>query len=223
MGIDRLIKELDLTTYDPTQQSPKGVVSLGKHGRKMGWFGWTFTTVILVVLAGSLLFFSNLFHLDLTAFFDRDQQKTVAKEEKDKTDNNKEAKAKETVDKVEEVQDTVGQSHKEIGKFVSDMHDFYNETTGYGAINSLDWDEQTKQAEKVSVGIDEEITSVKSDVLRTDLEHIKQTADTVLSKKTTDSVRNLHRLFHDLDIALNDYNGYDKIWGVTETLKAVHN
>ncbi|MBT2216442.1 hypothetical protein KK120_11485 [Virgibacillus dakarensis] len=189
----------------------------------MGWFGWTFTTVILVVLAGSLLFFSNLFHLDLTAFFDRDQQKTVAKEEKDKTDNNKEAKAKETVDKVEEVQDTVGQSHKEIGKFVSDMHDFYNETTGYGAINSLDWDEQTKQAEKVSVGIDEEITSVKSDVLRTDLEHIKQTADTVLSKKTTDSVRNLHRLFHDLDIALNDYNGYDKIWGVTETLKAVHN
>lgn len=126
--------------------------------------------------------------------------------------------SKETMEDVEQIQDTVGKDHQDIGKFVSSMHDFYNGTTGYGGIKDLDWNKQIEQAENIEATLEERIPNVENQALKKDLANIQVLAKQTINKEESDSIRGLHRMFHDLDIALNSYNGYDKIWDVTETL-----
>ncbi|MCP3032055.1 hypothetical protein LF817_11930 [Halobacillus sp. A1] len=124
-----------------------------------------------------------------------------------------------STDQIEETQKTVGKDHVEVGDFVSDTHDFYNETTGYGRTASIDWDEQRSKAEEVLSEIENLSPDVEFDPLQNDLSKIKGLANNVMDGEDLDDVRDLHRMFHDLDIALNSYNGSDKIWNVTETLE----
>lgn len=202
--------------FDKLEYSMKIVrsVFLAKenHGSKMGWFGWTILSVILVTIIGSFLFFFNIFNLDIKSIFSSEKN----------ADGNEEPVSEETMEKVEEVQKTVGKDHTDIGKFVAEMHDFYNETTGYGRIASLDWEEQKDQANNILSTLDEKLSNVKDDALRADIERIKGLAKRAINEQETEHVRNLHRMFHDLDIALNNYNGYDTIWKVTETLKTAN-
>ncbi|WP_246202571.1 hypothetical protein [Virgibacillus doumboii] len=181
----------------------------GNHRSKMGWFGWSVISVILVTVLGSFLFFFNIFNLDITSLFNGDQA----------SETNEEPISEETREKVKKVQQTVGKEHTDVGQFVSKMHDFYNETTGYGGIAALDWDKQQKQADKVLNALKENIPNVKNEKLTMDLERIQELANAAQKEKKTEHVRYLHRMFHDLDIALNNYKAYDKIWNVTETLK----
>lgn len=175
---------------------------------KIGWFGWTFITVLVVTLAGSVLIFFNTFDLDpMSLAGDSDDQAT----EKDEISD-------ETAEKVEEVRGTVGKENQAIGQFVSEMHDFYNETTGYGGISSLDWERQKAKANTILDTLDERIADVEDEALNKDLERIQELADAIINGEETENVRSLHRMFHDLDIALNDYNAYDIIWNVTATL-----
>ncbi|MFD1040562.1 hypothetical protein ACFQ3N_19480 [Virgibacillus byunsanensis] len=187
---------------------------MAKRKFGMGWFGWTMISVILITTLGSFLFFVNVLDLDINNLFTDDQQ---ASEE-----TTEEPASQETVEEVEKVQDTVGKDHEDIGGFVSEMHDFYNDTTGYGGISSLDWNEQVEQAKTIDQKLQEEIPNITSDALLTDLQNIQNLASKTVEEQKSENVRNLHRLFHDLDIALNSYNGYDKIWGVTETLEQVN-
>lgn len=184
----------------------------GNHRSKMGWFGWSVLSVIAVTTLGAFLFFFNIFNLDITSIFSGDQA----------TEENEEPIKEDTLDKVKEVQETVGKEHTDIGQFVSGMHDFYNETTGYGGISALDWGQQQKQADKVLGALKEKLPKVQDESLKMDLGRIQELANEVKNKKGTETIRNLHRIFHDLDIALNNYNGYDKIWNVTETLKTTN-
>lgn len=181
-----------------------------KGKSKIGWFGLTLISTIVVVLTASSIFFFNLFPFDIQSVFTSDKQTT---EEEDSA-----IAAEETIENVEQVQETVGKEHQDIGKFVSSMHDFYNETTGYGGINDLDWDKQIEQAEHIEVTLEDEIPGVKNQALKNDLINAQGLANQTMKNKDIDNVRELHRLFHDLDIALNSYNGSDKIWNVTETL-----
>ncbi len=182
------------------------------HSSKMGWFGWTFLSVILVTIVGSFLFFFNMLNLDIKSIFTGEKN----------AEGNEEPVSEETLEKVEEVQETVGKDHAEVGQFVAKTHDFYNETTGYGSIASLDWEEQKNQATSILGTLEEKLPNVKDDALTTDLERIQELAKKAISEQETEYVRNLHRMFHDLDIALNNYNGYDTIWKVTETLKTAN-
>ncbi|SFB28921.1 hypothetical protein SAMN04488072_11363 [Lentibacillus halodurans] len=178
---------------------------------RMGWFGWTFTSVITVTLIASAVFFFNLFDLGPMTLFNSDDQATEADD-----------MSEEDVEHLEEVRGTVGQKNQDIGQFVSDTHDFYNETTGYGGISSLDWDEQRKEANAILEILDEELPDVEDGALQEDLEHIQELANAVMNEEDSSRVRSLHRIFHDLDIALNDYNTYDKIWNATETLNTTN-
>ncbi|WP_163971131.1 hypothetical protein [Oceanobacillus halotolerans] len=185
--------------------------------KKLGWFGWTFTTVILITIIGASIFFFNLFDLDMKSLVNGEEESAEADSQQEEV-----AASEETIEEVETIQETVGQDHQEIGDFVSDMHDFYNDTTGYGGINNLNWDEQAEQAEYVDGMISDFLSEVNNEALLNDLQHIQELAQNALESQDADYVRNLHRLFHDLDIALNSYDGYDKIWGVTETLKSAN-
>jgi len=178
----------------------------------MGWFGWTLTIVITVTVIGSGLFFYSIFNLDLNSLFNSvDTAKST--EQGDLTQEGKE--------EINRVRTTVGEEHTELGQFVSDMHEFYNKTTGYGGITNLDWSEQREQAQHVVDTIKGMKVSIKDESLLADLEAINKLAGDALNEEDQETVRSLHRYFHDLDIALNDYPSYDRIWNVTETLKDV--
>jgi uncharacterized protein YxeA len=174
--------------------------------RKLGWFLWTIIIAIFVTITGSGLLFYNLFNLDVNEILDRQ----VSTENKDILE--------ETRHQIEETQETVGQAYNEIGEFIKNKHEFYNETTGYGGINNLDWSEQTEVAGEIIAYIDKNIDSVASEALENDLNALRSLASTILEEQNPTQVRDLHRYFHDLDIALNSYNGYDRIWNVTKTL-----
>ncbi|GAB3799776.1 hypothetical protein [Virgibacillus kimchii] len=174
---------------------------------KLGWFVWTLIIVLLVTVTGSAILFFHLFNLDIKDILDRQAS----------TEN--EEISEETEDQIEEIQETVGREHSEMGEFITVKHEFYNETTGYGAINHLDWEEQTEVAGEVISYIDEQIGAVSSEALRNDLNTIRDLAENVLEEQDPELIRDLHRYFHDLDIALNSYTQYDRIWNVTETLQ----
>ncbi|MFD2630131.1 hypothetical protein [Oceanobacillus kapialis] len=181
--------------------------------RKLGWFGWSLISIFSIAIIASLLLFFNVFNI--TNVF------TIEDLEEAQKQNQTEAQEvdTETEKEIEEVQNTVGVQHEEMGGFIAETHVFYNDKTGYGNINSLDWDEQADQAERIIETIDAQIDNVQSDALKEDLQAIRELASNSITDKEKDQVRMLHRYFHDLDIALNHYNGYDKIWNVTETLK----
>ncbi len=130
--------------------------------------------------------------------------------------------SKETKEKVHQVNETVGKSHQDVGEFVSNTHDFYNNTTGYGDIESLDWDQQQERAKQILTSLEKLLPSVKNEPLKQDLQRIQNLANAVKDEKDKEKVRYLHRMFHDLDIALNNYKAYDRIWNVTQTLKTAN-
>lgn len=123
-----------------------------------------------------------------------------------------------TEQEVEKIQETVGASNQDIGEVVSESHQFYNGTTGYGGLQNLEMEKQVEQAEQNIEQVNE--LEPDSSSLEEDLEEIKTLSESVAANREMEEVRMLHRYFHDLDIALNDYDSNTKIWGVTETLDA---
>ena len=178
----------------------------------MGWFGWTMTWVVVIIVIASSLFFFNVFHLDIKSLF-QDEDLVGSTNQKDIS--------QESMEEIDRVRATVGSENTEISRFIATMHEFYNNTTGYGGINNLDWDEQRGQAETVIDKIEQLKTEVTDESLLADLNHIVDIANRILDEQDSDLVRNLHRYFHDLDIALNNYTTFDRIWNVTETLKDI--
>ncbi len=124
-------------------------------------------------------------------------------------------------EEIARVRETVGKQNRELGNFVSRTHEFYNKTTGYGGISNLDWDEQREQAQSIIDTIDEMDPDISDESLLTDLDAIVNLSQRTLEEEEAANVRNLHRYFHDLDIALNDYTSYDRIWNITETLEKI--
>ncbi|WP_042224336.1 hypothetical protein [Oceanobacillus manasiensis] len=184
-----------------------------KNKRKLGWFGWSLISISSIAIIVTLILFFNVFNVRDVLNIENLENAQKAKETE-----GQEVDA-ETAKEIEEIQETVGAQHSELGEFIAETHDFYNDKTGYGNINSLNWKEQAEMAEIITETIEDQIDTVQSDALKTDLNTIHEIAADSIENGNTDQVRLLHRYFHDLDIALNHYNGSDKIWKVTETLK----
>ncbi|MEW9671524.1 hypothetical protein ABLT31_22045 [Ammoniphilus sp. 3BR4] len=101
-------------------------------------------------------------------------------------------------------------------RFVSINYEFYNETTGWGKANRLNWNTQRQRAELLLNALD----SVKVDDKRVkhDIENIIGLSK-ILQQSRQDkvSVIYLHRIFHDLDKSMNDYKHPDA-FGMSYTL-----
>lgn len=177
-----------------------------KKDNKRLW--WILVSVIIITGVGSSIFFFNFFGIGLDALNNSDTAGSV--EQKDLSVEEEE--------KINTVRSTLGESHQELGDFVSSTHEFYNDTTGYGGINNLDWEEQRIKSKQVINEIEKLLGDVTDEPLRKDLNSIV-TLSIQTIEEDVELVRLLHRYFHDLDIALNDYTTYDRIWNVTETLK----
>ncbi|BAC12973.1 hypothetical protein [Oceanobacillus iheyensis HTE831] len=184
---------------------------MGKNQKKKGnkRFWWVLISVIIIVGVGSSIFFFNFFGIGLDAVNNSNTAGSV--EQKDLSAEEEE--------KINTVRSTLGESHQELGAFVSTIHEFYNDTTGYGGISNLNWEEQRNTSERVINEIEGLLGDVTDESLRNDLESIITLSKQTMKEEDVELVRLLHRYFHDLDIALNDYATYDRIWNVTETLK----
>ncbi|UFU00689.1 hypothetical protein KO561_07065 [Radiobacillus kanasensis] len=177
--------------------------------KKIGIYGWTFIITILIVgISAATVYF--MFSTPSS------EEKAEVNQEQTKAEDIDE----ETAEKIKEVQATVGAEHRDLGKFISTVHEFYNDTTGYGAIDHLNWEEQRKMADDILSTLSGFIETASDENLKSDLQDIQRLANAVKEEKGAGHVRNLHRYFHDLDIALNQYSNYRQVWNVTKTLAA---
>ncbi|MCC2251830.1 MAG: hypothetical protein ACQEWU_14310 [Bacillota bacterium] len=181
--------------------------------RTWGWFGWTFFIVLFVSFIGSTVFFFALFDIDLKAVF-QDERASGSTEIVDAKNNEKKEQTKKIA---EQENESVSQNKADIGDFIAQAHDFYNDTTGYGAINDIDWDEQVTQAQTIRETINNQLGEIANESLIRDLDAIKKLTNQLEQEKNMNTVRQLHRYFHDLDIVWNNYSRSKKLWGVTET------
>lgn len=102
---------------------------------------------------------------------------------------------------------------KDGHSFISTYHDFYNNTLGWNRIHSADYDEQVKIAKEIIDQIDG--AHIQNDKLAKDFATIQEIAESLISEESRETMRTLHRFFHDLDIYLNGYNRAST-FGVTE-------
>lgn len=96
--------------------------------------------------------------------------------------------------------------------FISQNHQFYNQTLGWGRIETTDYSKQKQKAQEILEKL--EGAQIQNEDLAADIESIKHYATTVTQKDDRDAMRMLHRYFHDLDIYLNGYD-YNQTWDVT--------
>ena len=109
--------------------------------------------------------------------------------------------------------------YKDVNEFISSIHTYYNQTTGYGEISHLNKADQTDEAIYIISCVNAYLESEKQnkDLLK-DFEAVKSFALDYIEEPNTRDVKMLHRYFHDLDIGINGYGAYDKVWGVTAVL-----
>src|SRR5690625_1731111 len=173
--------------------------------RKVGWISLISALVIVLILI--VLSYSNVTNLI--------KGLNVGANDSESSDEMSDG----TKQQVKKVQNTVGKEHQEIGKLIAAAHQFYNKTTGYGAIKSLDWDEQREEADLLNAQLRKKSSKINNEALQKDIQKLIELTEHVAYEEKKETIIHIHRLVHDLDIALNDYSGYDKIWNVTETLK----
>lgn len=97
--------------------------------------------------------------------------------------------------------------------FISTWHDFYNETLGWGRIETTSYEEQKEAA--ISMINEMKDIKVSDEKIAQDIKDIAANAQVVAETDDRAAMRNLHRYFHDLDIYFNGYN-YNQTFGITE-------
>lgn len=97
--------------------------------------------------------------------------------------------------------------------FISEFHDFYNNTLGWGRYSTTDYSTQVEKA-KVIIEVIEN-TEVKDKDMQKDFDAMLELAETVVKKDDRNAMLKLHRYFHDLDIYFNGYD-YKETFRITE-------
>ncbi|WP_445491965.1 hypothetical protein [Niallia sp. 03133] len=97
--------------------------------------------------------------------------------------------------------------------FIANWHNFYNNTLGWGKIDTASYTEQKEAATSILQQLNG--ISVKNKQIENDLNSMKQNAQLVIKGDDREAMRKLHRYFHDLDIFFNGYD-YNQTFGVTE-------
>ena len=92
-------------------------------------------------------------------------------------------------------------------ELIQQAHHFYNQTAGWGRIDSLNWEEQQQFCQILLNSLD--VIKEKESLVK-DFDHIRSLA-TIIKEKEKDkqNVVMLHRIFHDLDIDINNYENED--------------
>ncbi|WP_243385356.1 hypothetical protein [Bacillus kexueae] len=97
-------------------------------------------------------------------------------------------------------------------EFISETHEFYNQTLGWGRLESANYHTQKTKAEEILAALDG--IQIDNNDLNEDFGKIEKYATEVINSDDRQAMRMLHRLFHDLDIYFNGYH-YNQTFGVT--------
>jgi hypothetical protein len=127
-------------------------------------------------------------------------------------DDSEKVVASETVAEFTEEAET--SKYKNVGLFIREFHDEYNDSLGWGGIDSVKWSEQKDIATEILNVMDTIQTENKA--LQQDLDKISSYAKEVISgKEDKDNLLKLHRYFHDLDIEFNGYGDTKDYYNIT--------
>ena len=97
--------------------------------------------------------------------------------------------------------------------FISNWHDFYNDTLGWGKVDTASYEEQKEAAETILADLKN--VKVTDEEIAEDLKDIQANAQALTEKEDRTLMLDLHRYFHDLDIYFNGYS-YNQTFGITE-------
>ncbi|WP_093042053.1 hypothetical protein [Thalassobacillus cyri] len=169
-------------------------------------------TILLILMAGALGFFGIMIFTDIN-----DNNKTentatdtVEQEEDSQSESGNNAETSETSSTT---------TFEDAGDLISRAHSFYNDTTGYGELDDgVDWKAQSEQAGRFLSYIKNQ-SFEDPPTLQADMDAVSNYLEEIANgSQDKSNVKNAHRYFHDLDIAINDFTNYKEVWGVTETL-----
>lgn len=141
-----------------------------------------------------------------------DQDNSEEKNQEDYESIDAEASAEQPV---QDYGNTENPEYQDAGEFIADFHAFYNETTGWNRIDSLNMADQLARATAAKAYAEHFVPLVENEALKTDLQSIIQHSESVINGNS-DNVQTLHRYFHDLDMVINGYVHND-FFGVVES------
>ncbi|WLR56772.1 hypothetical protein LC048_07800 [Mesobacillus subterraneus] len=107
------------------------------------------------------------------------------------------------------------ENYSTVGSFIHEFHIKYNDTLGWGRIDSVEWEEQREIASEIIAVL----ATVKTDntALQADFDTISNYSRTIEEgNKDKKILLQLHRYFHDLDIEFNSYNKTNDYFNVTK-------
>ena len=110
-------------------------------------------------------------------------------------------------EKIEKQVEIPSEPYVNESELIRQAHHFYNQTAGWGRINSLNWEEHRKFSQLLLNSLD--VIKEKESLVK-DFDRIRSLATFIIEKeKDKQNVVMLHRIFHDLDIDLNNYENED--------------
>lgn len=154
--------------------------------------------------------YKGLDYITSTKVFEKDQKKAIEKSNTDISEDVSIEVINEPASKDVVVFSTT--EYENGHDFITDLHEFYNETLCWGRVHTVDYKKQQEKALHI-VSIFKDI-EVKDEMLYEDFLTIENTAKKVIDLDDRDAMIKLHRLFHDLDIYFNGYSE-DDTFGVT--------
>ncbi|MBY0096728.1 hypothetical protein [Mesobacillus maritimus] len=163
------------------------------------WSTWLVALALIVVLVGGYVGYS-------VTEGDKKEPDTTVKDDSGKV------VASNTVAEFTEEAET--SKYKNVGLFIKEFHDTYNDSLGWGGIDSVKWNEQKDIATEI-LNVMETIQT-ENQALQQDLDKISSYAKEVISgKEDKDNLLKLHRFFHDLDIEFNGYGDTKDYYNIT--------
>jgi hypothetical protein len=114
---------------------------------------------------------------------------------------------------------TIGVPVTEIQRRINVMHEYWNAELGYDAWTKYSVLSNKDELSTVAEDIRNKILPFVSGPLKVDIDNAIVKIESSFKSNNVDSLKGVHRIFHDLDITLNDYEQDGMFWEVTETYK----
>ncbi|MCM3731564.1 hypothetical protein M3196_07810 [Fictibacillus nanhaiensis] len=105
----------------------------------------------------------------------------------------------------------------EIQRRINVMHEYWNRELGFNAWNNYSIARNKEELMNVKEDIQNKIQPFVLGPLKADMKTAIAKIDLSMKSDSVEPLKGVHRIFHDLDITLNDYDEATTFWEVTET------
>ncbi|WP_221568161.1 hypothetical protein [Alkalihalobacillus sp. TS-13] len=110
----------------------------------------------------------------------------------------------------------VNGKEEEFSREVAKMHAYFNELLGWGGWRTFDPDSKEEELQSQLQYINTILLPETTGTLATDMERAAKGIEAALKTNSTKELFITHRIFHDLDVVMNE-NTADDYWGITTT------